>query len=247
MEIIKRFCITNRVKHLCSKGHLRTLKESKWTFFTWKSACSLPRLLIEAQESCSYFTVDSQSNICWASGQPERDWRPTVNSPTWSSVSWSSIKLTQRNSLFLLANSTEWLASHYHQISQAQNCRISLAGNDGTLPGARRSTRDHPRPWGHGEYLPSIQSTHSPSQRPVWSVPVGPNLWSWAGCWSLHASDKAGEGINTSTVMAGAGIAHVHLSNFKNLFNMFFPLLPEIWKPENTVLISLSGRNTRRD
>lgn len=113
LEIIKRFCITKRFKNLHSVDHLRTLKESKWTFYTSKPACSLSRLLIEAQEAWSYFTVDSQSNICWAGGQPETDSGPVLNSPTWSCVSWNSIKLTQINCLFLLDKYTERLARRY--------------------------------------------------------------------------------------------------------------------------------------
>lgn len=98
------------------------------------------------------------------------------------------------------------------------------------------------------ESLFPIQSTHSPSQRPAWAAPVGPNLQSCAQCQSLHPSDNAHEGLNTSTVTAGAGIAHGHLSNFKKgLFNMIFPPLPEICKPENAVLISPPGRNMIRD
>lgn len=78
---------------------------------------------------------------------------PIVNSPTWSSVSWSSIKLTQRK--FSLINPQSDLWAITTQISQARSCRIFLASNDGTLSGARkRSTRDHPRPQGHGESLP---------------------------------------------------------------------------------------------
>lgn len=102
LGIIKRFCITNRVKKLHSVGHLRTLKDSKWTFYTWKPACFLSSLPTEAQEAWSYFTVDSQLNICWAGGQTKTGLGPIINFPTRSSVSRSPIKLTQINCLFLL-------------------------------------------------------------------------------------------------------------------------------------------------
>lgn len=76
-------------------------------------------------------------------------------------------------------------------ISQAWSWRIFLVSNDGTLPGARRSTRDHPRPQGHGESLPIHPEHPQPLSEasvvsPCWSklmilcrMPKSPSQWQW--------------------------------------------------------------------
>lgn len=196
-------------------GHLRTLKESKWTFFYLKTCL----LSIKAanwgtgslQLLCSRFIIKHLLSF-WTTWEP---WLILLQE------SCSSIKLTQRNCLLLLDKSPHSdLQAMTIQTSQAWSWRIFLASNDGTLPGARRSsTRHHSRPWGQGESLPP--PTQSPSHRLVWSAPLGPILWSCAGCQSVHPSDSAHEGINTSTVME----LHMSISaTTKKVFlTWFFP------------------------
>lgn len=131
-------------------GHLRTLKESKWTFFYLKTCL----LSIKAanwgtgslQLLCSRFIIKHLLSF-WTTWEP---WLILLQE------SCSSIKLTQRNCLLLLDKSPHSdLQAMTIQTSQAWSWRIFLASNDGTLPGARRSsTRHHPRPWGQGESLP---------------------------------------------------------------------------------------------
>lgn len=229
-------------------GHLRTLKESKWTFFTWKPACSLSRLLIEAWEAWSYFTVDSQSNICWASGQPERDSGPIVNSPTWSSVSWSSIKLTQINCLFLLDKSTEWLASHYHSDS-----RHGAVGFSWLAMMALHQEQEEAQGNAQGhEGMESFFSIHPAPSAPLRGQCGQPLL---VQTYDLVQDAK----VSTPVTMHVKGLTpplwqqvlELHMSisvtSKKVFLTQFFPPLPEICKPENAVLISLPGRNMIRD